>query len=282
MELKEQLKEILEKLYTKYNHPEFIPPDPLQFLYKYSNPADREVVGFLSAELAYGRVEQIEKSLNDLFGRMGASPYAFVRNFSEADREKLKDFKHRFTSGSDISDLLQVLRDVLDEKGCIESYFLLGYQETDENIISALARFCNSLLDRFVNRNNGAVTKGLRYLLPDPAAGSACKRLNLFLRWMVRKDEVDIGLWSSIDKTKLIVPVDVHMERLCRILGLHSRKTASLLSAVEITESFAKIEPADPVKYDFSLSRIGILKDCNGNLRPKCHDCELLEFCSRN
>lgn len=275
----EQLKAVLEKLYTKYNRPEFIPPDPLQFLYKYSIPGDKEVVGFLSAELAYGRVEQIEKSLNDLFGRMGASPYAFVRNFSEADREKLKDFKHRFTSGSDISDLVQVLQEVLDERGCIENHFLLGYAETDKNIISALSKFCHSLLDRFANRNNGDVTKGLRYLLPDPAAGSACKRLNLFLRWMVRKDDVDLGLWSSIDKAKLVVPVDVHMERLCKILGLHSRKTASLSAALEVTESFAKIEPADPVKYDFALSRIGILDNCTGRRRDDCEICELFEYC---
>ncbi len=281
MEQIERLKEVLENLYAKYNRPEFIPPDPLQFLYKYSNPADREIVGLLSAELAYGRVEQIEKSLNNLFGRMGESPYAFVRNFSQAEREGLKDFKHRFTSGSDISDLLQVLQEVLDEKGCIENFFLLGYKDTDDNIISALSKFCYSLLDKFAKRNNGAVTKGFRYLLPDPAAGSACKRLNLFLRWMVRKDDVDPGLWTSIDKAKLIVPMDVHIERLCRILGLHNRKTASLLSAMEITESFAEIEPADPVKYDFALSRIGILEDCTGKLQPKCQDCELLEFCSR-
>jgi len=275
----EQLRDVLEKLYAKYNHPGLIPPDPLQFLYKYSKPADREVVGLLSAELAYGRVEQIEKSLNDLFGRMGTNPYAFVRNFSEADCERLKSFKHRFTSGQDISDLLQVLREVLEERGCIENYFLLGYRETDENIVPALSKFCDSLLERCMMSNTGAVTKGLRYLLPNPTAGSACKRLNLFLRWMVRRDEVDPGLWSSIDKAKLIVPVDVHIARLCRILGLYERKTVSLATAVKITQSFAEIEPTDPVKYDFALSRIGILEDCNGRPRPQCQDCELLDFC---
>jgi uncharacterized protein (TIGR02757 family) len=275
----EQLRDVLEKLYTKYNHPEFIPPDPLQFLYKYSNPADREVVGLLSAELAYGRVEQIEKSLNDLFGRMGTSPYAFVRNFGEAERESLSSFRHRFTSGQDISDLLLILREVLEEKGCIENHFLLGYKDTEQNIIPALSKFCESLLNRYIKRRNGVVPKGLQYLLPNPEGGSACKRLNLFLRWMVRKDEVDAGLWSSIDRAKLIVPVDVHMARLCRILRLYERKTVSLATAVKITESFAEIEPTDPVKYDFALSRIGILEDCNGKPRPECQDCELLEFC---
>jgi len=282
MEQIERLKEVLEKLYAKYNRSEFIPPDPLQFLYKYSNPADKEVVGFLSAALAYGRVEQIEKSLTNLFGRMGPSPYAFVREFDEIKREKLSTFKHRFTTGQDISDLLQVLREVFEDKGCIENYFLLGYSETDRNIIPALSKFSKSLLAIHANRHDGQISRGLKYLLADPAAGSACKRLNLFLRWMVRKDEVDPGLWSSIDKAKLIVPVDVHISRICRIVGFHSRKTASLSAALEITESFAKIEPADPVKYDFTLSRIGILEDCNGKYKPNCQDCELFKFCSQN
>lgn len=275
----EQIKELLERLYVKYNHREFIPPDPLQFLYKYSNPADREVVALLSAELAYGRVEQIEKSLNDLFERMGTSPYAFVINFGQEQRKRLSSFKHRFTSGQDISDLLAVLREVLKEKGCIENYFLLGYKDTDQNIISALSKFCESLLNRFMKHKKAKTPKGLRYLLTNPAGGSACKRLNLFLRWMVRRDEVDPGLWSSVDKAKLIVPVDVHMARLCRILKLYDQKTVSLAAAVKITESFAEIESTDPVKYDFALSRIGILEDCNGKLRPQCQDCELLEFC---
>jgi len=279
MEQIEQIKELLERLYVKYNHREFIPPDPLQFLYKYSNPADREVVALLSAELAYGRVEQIEKSLNDLFERMGTSPYAFVINFGQEQRKRLSSFKHRFTSGQDISDLLAVLREVLEEKGCIENYFLLGYKDTDQNIISALSKFCESLLNRFMKHKKAKTPKGLRYLLTNPSGGSVCKRLNLFLRWMVRRDEVDPGLWSSVDKAKLIVPVDVHMARLCRILKLYDQKTVSLAAAVKITESFAEFEPTDPVKYDFALSRIGILEDCNGKLRPKCQDCELLEFC---
>lgn len=276
-----QLKEVLERLYAKYNRSEFIPPDPLQFLYKYSNPADREVVGFLSAALAYGKVEQIEKSLTDLFSRVGSSPHIFVRDFGEAEREKLSSFKHRFTTGQNISDLLQVLKDVFEQKGCIENYFLLGYSETDRNIIPALSKFSKSLLAMHANRHSGQISGGLKYLLADPSAGSACKRLNLFLRWMVRKDEVDPGLWSSIDKAKLIVPVDVHMSRLCRILGFHSRKTASLSMAVEITEGFSKIEPADPAKYDFALSRIGILDNCTGRHREGCESCELFEYCLR-
>jgi uncharacterized protein (TIGR02757 family) len=275
----EQFRQALERLYAKYNRAEFIPPDPLQFLYKYSDSGDREIAGFLSAALAYGRVEQIERSLTNLFSRMGESPYAFVRNFSEAGRERLNGFKHRFTTGQDIVDLLELLREVLDEKGTIENHFLHGYSEKDHNIILALSVFCDSLLDRYVKRSRAGVRKGVQYLLPRPAAGSACKRLNLFLRWMVRNDGVDPGLWKSIDRAKLIVPVDVHIGRLCRLLGLYGGKTVSLATAVEITQGFAEIEPADPVKYDFALSRIGILDGCNGSYRPGCENCELFGFC---
>jgi uncharacterized protein (TIGR02757 family) len=136
-------------------------------------------------------------------------------------------------------------------------------------------------LETHATGHKGQTTSGLKYLLVSPDGGSACKRLNLFLRWMVRDDDVDTGLWKSIDKTKLIVPVDIHMSRLCKILGLYDRRTVSLPAAIEITESFAEIEPADPVKYDFALSRIGIIENCNGRRRKGCEFCELFGFCSR-
>lgn len=276
-----QIKSVLEKLYDKYNHREFIKPDPLQFLYRYSNRGDREIAAFLAAALAYGRVQQIEKSLNDLFGRIGASPYAFVKDFGKTQRQKLNNFKHRFTTGEDVSDLLELLRGVLGENSSIENYFLLGYSESDENVISALSKFCGRLLGTYAKSHSGQVTRGLKYLLAGPSNGSACKRLNLFLRWMVRSDDVDTGLWRRIDKAKLIVPVDVHMSRLCGILGFHNLKTVSLAMAVKITEAFKEFESADPVKYDFALSRIGILENCTGRHRSGCEICELFRFCSR-
>ena len=274
-----QLPQVLEKLYDKYNHRRFIPPDPLQFLYRYSDFADREVVGFLSAALAYGRVEQIEKSLDSLFARMGKSPSAFVRDFGKAERERLSSFKHRFTTGQDISDLLEVLKQVLNDQGSIEAYFLRGYRQTDRNIIPALSEFSESLLGVYAKKHGGRISRGLKYLLVNPSGKSACKRLNLFLRWMVRNDEVDPGLWQSVHKAKLLVPVDVHIARLCRILGFYDRKTVSLATAVEITEGFAEIAPDDPVKYDFALSRIGIMNNCDGNYRQHCKNCELLGYC---
>jgi uncharacterized protein (TIGR02757 family) len=240
-----------------------------------------EVAALLAANLAYGRVEQIQKSLTNLFERMGESPYAFVVGFGKAKRKKLSGFKHRFTTAQDISDLLMLLKKVLDRYDSIEEFFIQGYNLGDINIVPALSKFCNSLLDMYAAEHNGNTSRGLKYLLVNPAKGSACKRLNLFLRWMVRNDDVDTGLWKSIDKTKLIVPVDVHMGRLCKILGIYNRKAVSLPTAIKITEGFAKIEPADPVKYDFALSRVGIVENCNGQYRDDCEFCELFKFCRK-
>lgn len=277
----EKLKTVFDKLYEKYNRRSLIKPDPLQFVYEYSNPPDMEIAGFLAASLAYGRVEQIENSLRNLFGRMGKSPFEFVVNFTNRDRAGLEDFRHRFNTGDDMSDLLVLLQKAIADHGSIEKSFLGFFDAGDKNIILALTRFCDSLLDMHRSAHSGRISRGLVFLLAGPGRGGAAKRLNLFLRWMVRSDDVDSGLWRSIDKSKLLVPVDVHMARLCKIIGFHSHKNVSLKTAVEITKHFAEIEPADPVKYDFALSRIGILEDCTGRRRSYCESCELFKFCSR-
>jgi uncharacterized protein (TIGR02757 family) len=273
------IKDALEKLYRKYNHRDLIKPDPLQFVYRYDDPSDMEVAAFLAADLAYGRVEQIQKSLTNLFERMGESPYAFVKDFGKAERKSLKGFKHRFTTDQDISDLLMLLHKILNQYGSIEKFFIQGFNLGDINIVPALSKFCNSLIDMYSAEHNVKTSRGLKYLLVNPAKGSACKRLNLFLRWMVRDDDVDTGLWKSIDKARLVVPIDVHMGRLCKILGFYNKKAVSLKTAVQITQGFAEIEPADPVKYDFALSRVGIVENCNGRYHNDCEFCELFKFC---
>ncbi len=274
-----RLHSILEKLYKKYNQRKFIPPDPLQFVYRYKSKADREIAALLSASLAYGRVQQIEKDLDLLFSIIGKSPFEFTTHFNSTKCKILTKFKHRFNTGDDICDLLSVLKIVLKKSGSIEKFFVEGCSPNDENIIAALTSFCGRLYEIYSERFGRPASSGLRYLLANPAKGSVCKRLNMFLRWMVRSDDVDLGLWKSIDKSKLIVPVDTHMARLCKILGLYKRKTVSLKAAVEITESFKKITPGDPVKYDFALSRIGIIENCIGRFRRECQDCELFIFC---
>lgn len=272
---------VLEAVYKKYNHRDLIGDDPLRFIYQYSDPADMEIVGFLSSALAYGRVQQIGKSLTKLYDIMSPSPADFIAGFNKSRRKSLAGFKHRFNTGEDIADLCELLKKVLRKHQSLEKFFLLGYNESDKNIIPALSMFCDQLCDMYARSHDGKVSRGLMYLLASPSRKSACKRLNLFLRWMVRSDDVDPGLWKSVDQSKLIVPVDVHMARLCKILGFYCRKTVSLATAVEITENFAKILPADPVKYDFALSRIGIIESCSGKINDRCQLCQLLDYCMK-
>jgi uncharacterized protein (TIGR02757 family) len=270
---------ILDRVYARYNHRRFIGADPLQFAYRFDRPQDAEVACFLAAALAYGRVQQIQRSLNDLFARMDCRPYDFVTSFSPSRRSRLAGFKHRFTTAEDLGDLLELLRPVLRRHGSIESFFVEDFDPKERNVLPALARFCDCLTDAYARRHAGRVSRGLMYLLASPSRGSASKRLHLFLRWMVRADDVDPGLWKGVKAAKLIVPLDVHMARLCRILGLHDSNTISQSTAVQVTEGFGAIAPADPVKYDFALSRIGILDECTGRPRPDCQTCELFEVC---
>lgn len=274
-----RLKAILEGLYAKYNHRECIKPDPLQFVYRYRERNDMEIAGFLAASLAFGRVEQIGKSVEKLLRMMGNSPYKFVLNFDEKKKGKLSGFKHRFVTGGDISELLYVFRKILRGYGSIESFFAAGDNSSEKDILPALSRFSDAILEMHRKEFGDKESRGMKYLICSPEGKSACKRLNLFLRWMVRDDEVDTGIWKSIDKRRLIVPVDVHMGRLCGFVGLHNKATVGIKMAEEITESFKAIEPEDPVKYDFSLSRIGIVEECSGKRRKECEICNLRQIC---
>jgi uncharacterized protein (TIGR02757 family) len=220
-----QLRYVLESLYAACSRRKSIGSDPVRFLYRYSAVPDRELAAFFASCLAYGRVGQIGKSLTELFSRIGPGPSEFVGNFNSADARRLRGFKHRFTTGESLADLMWVLRDVLTEYGGLEAFFVQGYKSSDENIIPALSRFCDTLLEACARRNHGRVSRSLGFLLPRPEKGSPCKRLNLFLRWMVRSDDIDTGIWTSIDRAKLIVPLDVHLTRLTRRMGV-SRKSS--------------------------------------------------------
>jgi len=280
MELvKRNLKVLLESLYSQYNREEFIGSDPLIFAYDYPNPRDAELVAFIASSLAYGRVAQIQTSLKRLLELMGDSPYEYIKAFDLRKSRKLSGFRHRFNSGSDISDLFLLLKYCLKTKGSLENYFCQYYDSSQESVLVALTNFCESLLDCHAKMRGEVPSRGLKYLLVSPSGKSPCKRMNMFLRWVVRNDDVDLGLWKSIPPSKLIVPLDTHMIRLCRILGFHNSKTASLSTAQQVTNAFKEIAPDDPVKYDFALSRIGIIEGCNGTIGKMCEKCELLQIC---
>jgi uncharacterized protein (TIGR02757 family) len=271
-----QTKAVLDRLYSRYNRFDRIAPDPLQFVYQYRLPEDQEIVGLLAAVLAYGRVMQIQKSMTDLLARLGPSPYALVQQLKASHQKKLTSFKHRFNTGQDLYYLLKAIQQLLVTHGSLEQAFLAGYHAQHESVMPALASFRNRLLSCIEPRFRQS---GVLYLLADPEKGSPCKRLNLFLRWMVRDDDVDAGLWALIDPAKLIVPMDVHMSRLCRLIGFHDKNQVSLKTAMQVTACFAEVSPIDPVKYDFALSRVGIVEQCKGEACAHCPVCELRPVC---
>jgi uncharacterized protein (TIGR02757 family) len=249
-------KDSLESLYARYNRREFVHPDPLEFLYQYDNPGDREIAGLVAASLAYGRVAQILKSVGRALKAMGCAPHEFLMQASDSTLKKRYDgFKHRFTTGEDLAFTLAGARDAIDLHGSLKNCFISHYKNKHETLLDALDGFSEEITSRHGGRC---------YLIPAPCGGSACKRMNLFLRWMVRKDEVDPGDWSlSLPASKLVIPLDAHMWRIATEYGLTQRKQVNLASAIEITGEFRKIAPEDPIKYDFSLTRPGIMWSYN-------------------
>lgn len=238
-----------ENLYCCYNKREYVSPDPLQFLYNYNELRDREIVALISSCLAYGRVNLIIKNVGFVLDII-PTPYEFII-YGNIDILKghLSGFKHRFTDGNSILKLFAGIKKVLIKYGSLEDCLAFHLKKND--ILSALSGFVNEI--------NGSGEKS--FLLTDPKNGSACKRLLLFLRWMVRKDDVDCGGWNCLSPKDLIVPLDTHLFRISKELGLTDRKQADLRTAIEITENFREINSDDPVKYDFVLTRFGIRKE---------------------
>ena len=240
-------------LYETYNRREYVHPDPLEFLYDYDQLKDREIVGLVASSLAYGAVRQILKSVRSVLERMD-SPHLFLKRASKKELlDTFGNFKHRFTTGEELATMLYGIKKALERHGSLHACFSEGFKRDHETIIPALSSFVKELSSVFQGKP--------RSLLPSPDAGSACKRLNLFLRWMVRRDDVDPGGWDNIPASRLIIPLDIHMHRISLQLGLTKRKQADLKAAYEITAAFRSIEPDDPVRYDFALTRLGIRDD---------------------
>ena len=259
--------EILEKLYARYHHRKFVHPDPLEFLYDYPDIHERELVGLVASSLAYGRVAQILKSVGSALKRMDYSPRSFLMESSPAQiYRSFADFKHRFTTGKEMASMLLGAKKIIRQYGSLYACFMSGLKVQAETVLPALSCFVEQL--------GHASGEWKNSLLPCPWKGSACKRYNLYLRWMVRKDTVDPGGWSGIPLSKLMVPLDTHMHRICLSLGITYRKQADMRTATEITRAFRAWSPGDPVRYDFALTRLGIRRDAD----PK----KFLEECVLN
>jgi uncharacterized protein (TIGR02757 family) len=264
------LRESLDQLYLAYNR-EDSASDPVHRVRPYPDAADREVAGFCAAALAFGRVASVLNSIDTLFRVMGPHPAAFVRTFDPAAAHpELRAMVHRWTRGEDIAALLWVLRQMLEQSGSIERFFAAGLDRDAEDIGVALDRFSTRALTLDVARVYGSLPKrpGVCYFFPRPSAGSACKRLNLYLRWMVRRDEVDLGAWTTVSASQLIVPLDTHVIRLGRCLRLTRYTSPGWRMAADITRALRRLDPADPVRFDFALCHVGMMGGC-GFGRPQ-------------
>lgn len=250
----EKLKAFLEGLYYTYQRKELINPDPLYFLYKYNDVRDLEIVGLIASSLAYGRVAQIMKSVEKVLSYLTESPHEFLisnENFNIVP----ENFKHRFTTADDMNNLLFNISKILRENETLENFFENCMKTSNKNIFTALDKFSDRLSK---NKKDGAFS-----LVTAPKDGSACKRIFLYLKWLVRHDDVDPGGWEVLRPSDLIVPTDTHMHNIAARLGFTKRKNADLKTAIEITEGFKKICPEDPAKYDFVLTRFGIRAGLN-------------------
>ncbi len=245
------LREKLESVYLQYNKREYIDPDPLLFLYDYTERQDIEIAGFIAACLAYGRVDQIMKTIRLVLDKLNPSPFEYLIQRTEQDiAYDFKGFKYRFARDVHITNLLSGIKDILNCFSSIEDCFYSGWSSDDETFVSGL-----SFLYDQIKKNHGS---GPGHLLADPKKNSACKRSHLFLRWMIRNDNVDPGIWKKLDSSRLIVPLDTHMYRIGIMLGFTERKSRDIKTALEITKGFREILREDPVKYDFCLTRFGI------------------------
>ncbi|MCU0609006.1 MAG: TIGR02757 family protein [Chitinispirillaceae bacterium] len=253
------LKKLLEQTYDQFHKPEYLQLDPLICLRAFDTPADIEIAGLVAASLAYGKVENIIKNVSRIFDLTSKNITVFCADTTLAQKQKLLGhIKHRFTEGNSVALLLHTIGRILMNHGSLERLFIKNLNKDDATIKPALENFVSEL--RLYAHRFSPEDSGIRYLLSSPASGSACKRLNMYLRWMIRPaDGIDLGIWKQVSASKLLIPLDTHVARISRSLGLTGRSTVNWQMAEEITAKLRVFDPLDPVRYDFSLCRTGMI-----------------------
>ncbi len=241
----------IDKLAEKYENTDFIKDDPIQFPHKYDKTKeDCEISGFISSLLAYGNRKVFIKKLNELFTNIAQDePYNFILNFEQG---ALKDFNYRFGTTEDFNEIFKVLRTLYEKDGGLETLFKYGYENpVNDNMFIPVT-------DYFYSRFSKETSQGAYFMIPNPRKGGAMKRMCMYLRWMVRKGPVDFGIWNFMKPSELLIPLDTHVARLSREMGLLTRKANDFKSVLEITSNLKKFNPEDPVKYDFAMFGYGV------------------------
>jgi uncharacterized protein (TIGR02757 family) len=277
------LREPLERLYREFDYAARVERDAIRFPTRYPDPRDREIVALLTACLAYGRVDLFSRGLELILGAMGPSPAAFIADFDlRRDTRVFDDFIYRFNRPRDVSAFCLAARDILGRHGTLEKCFVAGDPDELGPIGPALERFARTFLEAELHAvfPGGRLSRGYRHLFPLPSLGGPCKRLNLFLRWMVRREAPDFGLWTTVSPSRLLIPVDTHIENMSRAIGLTRRRSRTWRMSEEITARLAMLDPADPVKYDFALCHTRMAGDCRDHRDPVvCPPCGLRSVC---
>jgi uncharacterized protein (TIGR02757 family) len=271
-----RLKHHLDRLLAGIQFKARVKTDPLSHVERFRSPEDMEVAGFIAAAIAYGNVKIILQSLANVDRVMGARPRRFAETFTPGDGA-FSGFVHRFHKAGDIAYLVTAAKRMIERSGSIENFFKSAFEDSGREMGKAISCFTSRI---FKLKGCEAPSAAVTAFLSDPLKGSACKRLNLYLRWMVRTGVPDTGAWKSIPASCLVIPLDTHVARICQMIGLTGRKTPDWKMAREISDKLRSLDPDDPIKYDFAISHMGISRDCTRRrAEENCRRCELKLVC---
>lgn len=244
------IKTQLDKYIIEYETQDFIKDDPVQFIHKFENKEDKEIAGFIASMFAYGKREVFIAKLNHIFNLMENKPLDFVKSF-DCKNNNLCGCDYRFSKDCDFVQIIKVLNRLYTEKETLETLFQHNYN-------GEVWKMFQGVVDYFYSHIDMDVTKGFYHMLPNPEKKSAMKRMNMLLRWFVRKSPVDIGIWNFVPTSELLIPLDTHVAKISRKLGLLKRNDNGYESVVEITNNLKNFDPIDPIKYDFALFGYGV------------------------
>lgn len=252
--MKAEVHKLLEQKFQQFNRLTFIEDDPISIPHTFNDAANQEIMGFWVAILSWGQRKTILNKAHELIDLMDGNPHQFIKGFEEKDLKRFERFKHRTFQYPDTLYFLHFFQQHYQRFDSLESAFTLDFSPNEPTVEKSLNQFHRYFFD------SEWVLQRTKKHISRPASQSACKRINMFLRWMVRNDEhgVDLGLWKKIKPSQLVCPLDVHVQRQAELLGLIPQAPASWKLAVSLTESLKELDPEDPVKYDFALFGLGI------------------------
>jgi uncharacterized protein (TIGR02757 family) len=274
------LKPELDRLYAQFNLTHST-RDPIWTVRRFDARDDQEIVAFLASALAFGRVQSVLQTVDAVLGVMEGHPAAFVREFSPAKANRFDGLGHRWIRSRDLAALIWLLHQMVRDHGSIEGFFAAGLPPDAGSIEDALESFSirAMALDLRSIYGRRRPTPGVGYFFSRPASGGACKRLNLFLRWVVRHDAVDLGLWAAVRPGQLVVPLDTHIIRVGRCLGVTRRASPGWGMAMDVTQALRRLNPDDPVRYDFSMCHLGMGGSCGFGTTRTNAQCPLQAIC---